>query len=351
MPARRPAALSTGTPKEAPAATAEPTPESDATTAEPRSLPAAFEPSKGVTYDPSIPLVQRIARIAADIGIQQTDANVEEGRVRFAYYSAKAVYGWWADRLHLWNVLVVPTGVENLSVTLRETRSGGQAVLVTGWVKFRIINGDDTSDFIDGGAMGQGDDPGDKGAGKLMTYALKAFFLAVGLNAAEQDNEEDADRQYDDYDRGGSTRRGRRRDYDEDRRRDYDDDRDRRRSSRDDDRGRDDGGDYGTDREGDARGRGRRVEVGDSAIEGIQRGGRSAHTTEAQLKAIRDHAREANLGINGIARIVDEVLGDRIELPDGEDAGPALAAYFNRISSEDAGKVISRLRELGEERR
>ena len=37
--------------------------------------------------------------------------------------------------------------------------------------------------------------------------------------------------------------------------------------------------------------------------------------------------------------MIDEVLGDLPDLPENDDAGPALVKYLENLSSEDAGRL------------
>lgn len=253
-------------------------------------------------------LVAKLARIADAIGQKEPEIHRsrEGGRsgVKFPYFSARDVYGWWRPLLHAESLLLIPEVLSYQVLPMDMPRAEGgvrKTLVTTAHVKFTVRDGV-TGEWLEGSVLAQGEDPSDKGAGKLMTYAEKVFLLGVGMNGYERDNEEDA------------------RDEDD---RDY-----RRRDSRD-------------DRDYDDRGR-RDVVVTDSNIEGIQRGGRSNKANEVQIQAVKQKARELNIGIRGVAEFVDTVLHIEVRLPDDpNEAAQALARSLADLSSEQIGELIS----------
>lgn len=244
-------------------------------------------------------LPAKIARIALEIG--QKDPIKHSRDVKFAYHSARDVYGWWKEAIQKESIILIPK-VLSVDVQFVEIpkSSGGtrKTFLTTLNVEFTMKNGV-TNEYFVGSAVGQGEDPSDKGAGKAMTYAEKAFLLGLGMNGAEMDNEA-----YSDDDR----------DYD---RRD-------RRDDRYDDRGR------------------RDVVITDSNIEGIQRGGRSAFATEAQIAAVKSKARDLNIGIRGVAEFIDTVLHTTVQLPDDPQEAPqVLSKALAALSADQIGELIA----------
>ena len=156
-------------------------------------------------------LPAKIARIALEIG--QKDPIKHSRDVKFAYHSARDVYGWWKEAIQKESIILIPK-VLSVDVQFVEIpkSSGGtrKTFLTTLNVEFTMKDGV-TNEYFVGSAVGQGEDPSDKGAGKAMTYAEKAFLLGLGMNGAEMDNEaySDDDRDYDRRDRRDRRRAGR----------------------------------------------------------------------------------------------------------------------------------------------
>ena len=265
-------------------------------------------------------LASKLARIAGAIG--ERDAVRHGNGVKFPYHSAKDVYGWWRPHLEREGIVIVPRVLKHKMKMVelpRAERSGGgfrTAFITELLVEFTVVDGI-TGETITGSAYGQGEDSSDKGAGKAMTYAEKAFLLGLGMNGAERDNEADA--YDDDYERGS-----RRRDRD-------DDDRDDNRRDRRDEEHRDET---------------RSVVIGDSNIEGIQRGGRAAKATEVQIKRLREICREKGVRPSGLVELIDKVLGDQVTLPEDGDAGPVILEYLESLSSTDIGKLITEANDI-----
>lgn len=187
--------------------------------------------------------------------------------------------------------------------TIEHPTKEGRSMLTTLRVLFTVTD-IETGEQVSGHGLGQGDDPGDKGANKAMSGALKYWLLKRFLVGGE--------------------------DAEADERTDRRDERDERRSSS---RGRDDDE--------------RRVKIGPSSIEGIQRGGRANKTTDAQIRQIRELAKDLNWNAIGAARRIAEWLGDELEMPqDAEEARDALVRYLEGLDADDAGKIITKMVDL-----
>lgn len=258
------------------------------------------------TPDPSATsLVAKLARIANEIGtkepqVHNSRADGDDRGIRFPYHSAKDVYGWWRPKLQTESLLVVPTKVldlQVLAVELPRARGGTRKTfLTTLTVQFTIRDGI-TGEWIEAIGVGQGEDPSDKGVGKAMTYAEKNMLLGMGMNGSEPDVEAFPSPE----------------------------ERDREEAARD------------TSRE-DGR---LEVNVTDSAITGIERGGRSTGVTEAQISAIKRRAVELGIGVQGIVEFVYVATKQQVRLPDDPaQAGPALIAHLNGMTGDDIGLVI-----------
>lgn len=246
--------------------------------------------------DPQDSLVTKLSKIASRIGNRKAEKH---GGVTFAYHKAADVYGWWRPWLNEQSILLVPRIVSWTVQELRLPRSGGGERVtfrMDAEVEFTVIDGITGQQFV-GSVLAQGEDPSDKAAGKVMTYAEKIFLLGMGMNGAEADNEAFSDDMRD-----------------------------------------------------------RPVQVGSSNIEGVARGGRQENATDAQVLRIRQLARDLHIDARGIARVVKNVLNDDIELPEegADDPGPVVLAYLGQQKADDLGKLISRLEEAkkrGEEPR
>lgn len=236
-------------------------------------------------------LSSKMARIAHQIGDKEPQRHSRD--IKFPYHSARDVYGWWRPLLEAEGIIIVP---KVLSVTVQAVtipaRGGGtrHTFLTTMDCQFTVRDGR-TGEWLEGSALGQGEDPSDKGAGKAMTYAQKNFLLALGMNGSEPDVEA----------------------YDNSQR----DDRDDRRPN---------------------------VTITDSNIEGIQRGGRARMATEAQIAAVRTKAHDMGIGIRGVAEFVYAALGRIVDLPtEPQEAAVILARFLSNLSSEDIGMVIAKM--------
>lgn len=273
-------------------------------------------------------LAQKIANLADAIGERDPEEETKGNGPRYKYHPAKAVYGWWRAPMQRMGIILIPKArsVRVDEVTVEDSRGKPRHTwLTTIMCDFEITDGHET---IRGSAVGQGDDPGDKGAGKAMTYAEKNFLLGLGMNGSEQDVE--ADERTNDRYYGTGRFRGDR----------YADD--GYGSTSDDDREERNKPPRESERvsQGD-----RSVVIGDSNIEGIQRGGRASHATDAQIRRLRDLGRDLDMDARDHARAISKVLGDNLELPDeGEgDPGEVLRRYLTDLSADDIGKLIQNL--------
>lgn len=219
----------------------------------------------------------------------------------YDYWTLDQISGFFRSRFR---DLELDLNIDVIEYDIREhsTAKEGRSFLTTIKVLFTVTD-IDTGESISGHGIGQGDDPGDKGANKAMSGALKFWLLKrflVGGEDAEADEQTD------------------RRDERSERRRSSD--------SRDDER---------------------KVTIGPSSIEGIKRGGRANKTTDAQLKQIRVLARELDWNAAGAAHRISEWLGDELELPEEpEKQGDALIRYLEGLDSDDAGTVVTKMIDL-----
>lgn len=232
-------------------------------------------------------LKQKLADVILSIG------SVEPGGFnafhKYKYFSDEQISALFKDKLASRNIIIVP---QVLDYEVREyaTDKDKHSFLTTMKIMWTIMDGDSDEEII-AVTVGQGDDPGDKGANKAMTGAFKYFLLKMGIIGAGSDAE--------------------------------------------------------ADERTDHRTSGARppVSVGQSNIEGVQRGGRSRNATEAQVQRIRLLAKDLGLQPAGVALIITEVLDKPIDLGT-EDPGPPLVEYLGSLDAESIGKVIQKMVEM-----
>lgn len=233
-----------------------------------------------------ISLASKLAKIADAIGEKEPVRHSRD--IKFPYHAAKDVYGWWRPLLHAEGIIIVPSVADVGVIQATLPRSGGGTrvtFLTTMTVRFTVIDGV-SGEIIEGSAVGQGEDPSDKGSGKAMTYAEKAFLLGMGMNGSESDVEA------------------------------YSDHSDEEREERS-------------------------VRVESSSIEGIERGGRSVNATEVQVRRVREMAGELGLDPDIMAGLLEQVLEVVLPLPeDPGERGPVIRKALEGLSAEDIGKLI-----------
>jgi len=237
---------------------------------------------------PEKSLAAKIAETVADL-----PDNIEpEGKnphFNYRYYTESQVSGMFRKRLASRGVIMIPHVVCHDMIE-RETKTG-KSFLTTMLVGFTLTDGEEV---IEGSALGQGDDPADKGSNKAFTAATKYFLLKLGLVGGDSDAEADAE----------------------------------------------------TDKRSQSQ-----ISVGKSDIKGIQRGGRSSNATEAQVKRVRVLAGELGLDPYGVAIIIGGVLDKDPGLPasDVGDPGPPLVTFLSSLSATDIGKLVQAMSEMKEQ--
>lgn len=86
----------------------------------------------------------------------------------------------------------------------------------------------------------------------------------------------------------------------------------------------------------------KRVDITDSNIEGVERGGRTKKASTIQLKRLSSLRREVGLDVKGLRDVIAATLGDDIMLPDDEQlATDMLKVYIAEMERDDIGKVIT----------
>ena len=112
-------------------------------------------------------LHEKILAIMRDVQYLAKDDTVEFGKTKYKALSEEKVTAIMRTEAVKYNVVVYP-------IKQRWERTG-QISHVD--VVYRIVNGDDPTDYIEVVSCGDGADTQDKGAGKAMTYAYKYMWL------------------------------------------------------------------------------------------------------------------------------------------------------------------------------
>lgn len=140
-------------------------------------------------------LHEKILAIMRDVQYVNQDTYVEFGKTKYRALSEEKVTSIMRAEMTKYNIVVYP-------IEQRWERIG-QISHVD--VKYKMVNGEDPTDYIEIVSCGDGADTQDKGAGKAMTYAykymwLRTFALPTGedpdkVSSAELDAKQEAEEQ------------------------------------------------------------------------------------------------------------------------------------------------------------
>jgi len=236
-------------------------------------------------------LYGRLAKIMGSLPEVRPEGKNEHFKYQFV--TDKQVLGMVRPALARQRIMVVPETVTEQEPIHRETGRGGSSMLTRLHVVFRVVDGINGESF-QGEAVGYGDDSGDKGANKAYTAALKNFFIKLFLmGGADRDIEDDPD----------------------------------------------------TDRRAKTRESGvapvQSVQVKETVVEGVARGGRSNTATEAQVAAVSRLVASLGLTPARFAGAVEIILGDAIDFGSWGE----VKTYLEAQSGEAIGKIIESLSE------
>lgn len=234
----------------------------------------------------------KLARIMAEVGDRAPEGS--NNHFSYKYFTDKQLSGIFQSRLAKYGIIMVPNVLSH-EIIEGKTNKGGTTYLTNLHVEFTFYDGA-TGEHITGSGFGQGDDPGDKGANKAMTGAVKYFLIKTfqigGTADAEADDETDA--------RTSTPVRNNVREN-------------------------------------------RPAEVKATTKGGeVKKGGRQQSATEAQVMKIRLLAKELNMQAAGIGRVVEKVTNSEVALTAGKE-GEELLALLGSLSSKDLGEVVKRL--------
>lgn len=85
-------------------------------------------------------------------------------------------------------------------------------------------------------------------------------------------------------------------------------------------------------------------EISGSEIPGVERGGRTTKANAIQVRQARMLSNQLDLGVRGFRDAITEILDEKLELPDEEDAGAkVLTEYLKDLPREEIQKLIQGL--------
>ena len=234
-------------------------------------------------------LYARIAKITEDLPTVEPEG--ENDHFKYKFLTINQITGLLRPRMARQKILVFPETVVEEEPRELTTKRGGTSLLTRLHVTFRVVDAINGESFTLQ-VIGYGDDASDKGANKAYTAALKNMLIKLFLIGGEDDLEADEEA-------------------------------DKRAKARD----------AGSERVRD-------VEIGDTEITGVKRGGRSEKATDAQVARVGQYIRDLELTPEAVVAFVDKVLGDSLEL--GEKPWEEIKSYLEGLSGPDIGKLVAR---------
>jgi len=269
----------------------------EARAAEAKEAPKAAPKAAAVVSPLRKNLRQKLCEIIAGLGPMEPAG--ENKFHHYKYFSDEQISNLFRAALATRNVLLVPN-VRSFDIRDFETEKGKHSFLTTLMIDWSIFDGD-SDEVIMATTVGQGDDPGDKGANKAMTGAFKYLLIKMAQIGGEGDAE--ADTSTDERHAGG--------------------------------------GDRGRSRREPAR-----VDRPTQPVEGVQKGGRQATANEPQVNRVSLLAKELGIGFDGLVNVIKNTLEVELELPEGEeDRRKFMRAFFDGLNAEETGKIVQRLEE------
>jgi hypothetical protein len=238
-------------------------------------------------------LVARLAKVMGDLPVLEP-----AGKNKFFNYkfiTDKQVLGIVRPRLSRQLILVIPETVEEREPIQMTTQKGGTSLMTRITVTWRVVCGISGESFT-GQSVGYGDDSGDKGANKAFTAALKNYFLKLFEIGGDADIEEDED-----TDKRAKTRES------------------------------------GSSIVGSA-------VIGETSVEGVERGGKASAATEAQISRVGQYIRDLQMDAPAFAALLSRKFDTTLSL--GEDPWQDVRSFLTSLTGTRIGKIIAALDEM-----
>lgn len=235
---------------------------------------------------PTKNLTAKLAEVSASIG--RVPKNGYNSFHKYQYVTESDLVDHIRPLLSERNIFIVPrVGMHGQGENYNDYAHEWSEDLTTIIYEYDIIDGD-SGEKLTTSAVGYGSDKGDKGAYKASTGAFKYMLMRLFMVATGDDPE--GDERTDQRTSGGS---------------------------------------------------GPSVTVTGSTAPAVGRGGRSENANAVQINAIKRTSKEMGLGIEGMQRLIEEVLGDSLVLPEVETAAAmVISDYLDAASSEDIGRLL-----------
>ena len=253
----------------------------------PAKAPAAKEEEPVVLNEVPLNLRQKLAAIFGSLGkVKQEGKNDFHG---YKYFSDEQLSGLFRDKFAAANIVLVPV-VTEMQITEFQTDKGKHSFLTSITASWDIHDGD-SDEVITAVTVGQGEDPGDKGANKAMTSAFKYLLIKMAQIGGEGDAEADeaTDKRHEKTEKA-------------------------------------------------------KVEKVSKPVEGVQKGGRQTAAAETQVDAISRLAKEKHLDMDGLVKVIKNKLGVELELPDdAASKGPFLRSFFENLTGDELTTMVQAL--------
>ena len=248
-----------------------------------------------VVNEPPKNLRQKLAAVALSLGDVKPDGyNTFH---KYKYFSDEQLSGAFRSRLADAGIVVVPNAMSS-DIKTFQTDKGKHSFLTTMRIQWTFYD-TDSDERIIAYTVGQGDDPGDKGANKAMTGAFKYLLIKMFQIGGETSDAE---------------------------------------------------GDESTDaRHEDKRTPKAKVEKPKAKVEDVKKGGRQSGASEPQVDQVSRLAAELGIGFDGLLRVIKNQLDVELEMPDdAADQKKMMRSFFENLDAEEIGKIVSALEEAKE---
>lgn len=133
-------------------------------------------------------IYQRIVSVRKAVAYIQKDKTVSTGAGNGGYKAVThdAVVAKIRDELNSYGIVVIPSLIKSI---FHQREDGGKQRIYEGEYRVSFVNAESPSDFVEMVVSGMGQDSGDKGPGKAISYATKYALLKMFLIETGDDDE------------------------------------------------------------------------------------------------------------------------------------------------------------------
>lgn len=246
-----------------------------------KSTAAAVEP---------LNLRQKLAAVAKSLGDVKPEGY--NSFHKYKYYSDEQLSGMFRQRFAEHGIILVPD-VMHFDIQPFTTEKGKHSWLTTLRVKWTLKDAGSDEEIV-AYTVGQGDDPGDKGANKAMTGAFKYLLIKMFQIGGEESDAE---------------------------------------------------ADTSTD-ERHSKPAKAKVQKAEKPVEDVQKGGRQKKASETQVDVVSRLAGQLGIGMSGLVNVIRNTLSVDVELPENEvDQAKFMRSFMENLDAAEIGKVVGALQE------